>query len=342
MGENPGEARPFPGGHHGDGDGYPPEQTGRDPRRRRPGPAGAPLPDGEPRPAPPPRPRLRRPRLDDVATATRACSAASKPSSTTGASRAPATSPSSRSTRASSTPRAPRSRPTRSTSTASKIVELAVEGGCNAVASTFGVLGSVSRKWAHKIPFIVKLNHNELLTYPNKFDQVMFGDGRAGLEHGGGRGRRHHLLRLRGVDAPAPGGQPRPSPRPMSWAWPPCSGATCATPRSSRRHRLRRLRRPDRAGQPPRRHHRGGHHQAEAAREQRRLHAPSSYGKTSKLVYEQADHRPPHRPHPLPGGQLLHGPCRADQLAAARPRGRPTSRRPCAPRSSTSGPAAPA
>ena len=56
-----------------------------------------------------------------------------------------------------------------------RIVELAVEGGCNAVASTFGVLGSVSRRWAHKIPFIVKLNHNELLTYPNKYDQVMFG-----------------------------------------------------------------------------------------------------------------------------------------------------------------------
>jgi fructose-bisphosphate aldolase, class I len=55
------------------------------------------------------------------------------------------------------------------------IVELAIEGGCNAVASTFGVLGSVSRRYAHKIPFIVKFNHNELLTYPNKFDQVMFG-----------------------------------------------------------------------------------------------------------------------------------------------------------------------
>ena len=55
------------------------------------------------------------------------------------------------------------------------IVELAVEGGCNAVATTFGVLGMVSRRYAHKIPFIVKLNHNELLTYPNKFDQVMFG-----------------------------------------------------------------------------------------------------------------------------------------------------------------------
>jgi class I fructose-bisphosphate aldolase len=55
------------------------------------------------------------------------------------------------------------------------IVELAIEGGCNAVASTFGVLGAVSRRYAHRIPFIVKLNHNELLTYPNEFDQVMFG-----------------------------------------------------------------------------------------------------------------------------------------------------------------------
>ena len=54
------------------------------------------------------------------------------------------------------------------------IVRLAVEGGCNAVASTVGVLGAVSRKYAHKIPFVVKLNHNELLTYPNKFDQIMF------------------------------------------------------------------------------------------------------------------------------------------------------------------------
>lgn len=55
------------------------------------------------------------------------------------------------------------------------IVKLAIEGGCNAVASTFGVLGLVSRKYAHKIPFMVKINHNELMTYPNKFDQIMFG-----------------------------------------------------------------------------------------------------------------------------------------------------------------------
>jgi fructose-bisphosphate aldolase, class I len=55
------------------------------------------------------------------------------------------------------------------------IVRLAIEGGCNAVASTFGVLGATARKYAHKIPFLVKMNHNEFLTYPNKFDQIMFG-----------------------------------------------------------------------------------------------------------------------------------------------------------------------
>ena len=55
------------------------------------------------------------------------------------------------------------------------IVKLAIEGGCNAVASTFGVLGSVARKYAHKIPFMVKVNHNELLTFPNRADQIMFG-----------------------------------------------------------------------------------------------------------------------------------------------------------------------
>ncbi|MBS1687791.1 MAG: class I fructose-bisphosphate aldolase [Bacteroidetes bacterium] len=55
------------------------------------------------------------------------------------------------------------------------IVKLAIEGGCNAVASTYGVLGSVARKYAHKIPFIVKVNHNEFISYPNRFDQIMFG-----------------------------------------------------------------------------------------------------------------------------------------------------------------------
>jgi fructose-bisphosphate aldolase, class I len=58
---------------------------------------------------------------------------------------------------------------------AENIVKLAIEGQCNAVASTFGVLGAVTHKYAHKIPFIVKMNHNELLTFPNKFDQILFG-----------------------------------------------------------------------------------------------------------------------------------------------------------------------
>ncbi|MCW3490433.1 class I fructose-bisphosphate aldolase [Dethiobacter alkaliphilus] len=64
------------------------------------------------------------------------------------------------------------------------IVKLAMEGGCNAVASTLGVLGAVARKYAHKIPFIVKLNHNELLSYPNTHDQVMFADVRQAWELG--------------------------------------------------------------------------------------------------------------------------------------------------------------
>jgi class I fructose-bisphosphate aldolase len=65
-----------------------------------------------------------------------------------------------------------------------RIVELAIEGGCNAVASTLGVLGSVSRRYAHKIPFLVKLNHNELLTYPALYDQTLFADVEQAFEMG--------------------------------------------------------------------------------------------------------------------------------------------------------------
>src|SRR3954470_8491102 len=64
------------------------------------------------------------------------------------------------------------------------IVKLAIEGGCNAVASTFGVLGSVARKYAHKIPFMVKINHNELLTYPNQADEILFGSIEQAFEMG--------------------------------------------------------------------------------------------------------------------------------------------------------------
>ncbi len=65
-----------------------------------------------------------------------------------------------------------------------QIILLAVEGGCNAVASTFGVLGAMARKYAHKIPFVVKVNHNEFLTYPNKFDQILFGTMKEASEMG--------------------------------------------------------------------------------------------------------------------------------------------------------------
>src|SRR5215469_14632725 len=64
------------------------------------------------------------------------------------------------------------------------IVRLAIEGGCNAVASTFGVLGAVARRHAHRIPFICKINHNEFLTYPNKYDQILFGTVREAWELG--------------------------------------------------------------------------------------------------------------------------------------------------------------
>jgi class I fructose-bisphosphate aldolase len=64
------------------------------------------------------------------------------------------------------------------------IIKLAIEGGCNAVASTFGVLGAMSRKYAHRIPFLVKINHNELLTYPNSFEQILFGTVKQAYEMG--------------------------------------------------------------------------------------------------------------------------------------------------------------
>ncbi len=64
------------------------------------------------------------------------------------------------------------------------LVKLAIEGGCNAVASTLGVLGSVSRKYAHKIPFILKVNHNEFLSYPNAFDQIRFASVRQAFDLG--------------------------------------------------------------------------------------------------------------------------------------------------------------
>ena len=110
------------------------------------------------------------------------------------------------------------------------IVELAIEGGCNAVASTLGVLGAVSRKYAHRIPFIVKLNHNEFLSYPNAYDQIMFGSGQAG-------GRAWAPWRSARRSTSAPRSRKRQIVEvsrglrgtPTSSASPRSSGATCAT-----------------------------------------------------------------------------------------------------------------
>jgi fructose-bisphosphate aldolase, class I len=88
-----------------------------------------------------------------------------------------------------------------------RIVELAIEGGCSAVASTLGVLASVSRRYAHRIPFLVKLNHNELLTYPGigRSDSVCLGG--PGVRSRGGCSWHHDLFRFRGIPAADRGGQ---------------------------------------------------------------------------------------------------------------------------------------
>jgi class I fructose-bisphosphate aldolase len=85
------------------------------------------------------------------------------------------------------------------------IVKLAIEGGCNAVASTLGVLGAVAKKYAAKIPFIVKLNHNEFLSYPNSYDQIVFGSVKQAVNMGAAGRGRHGLLRVAGVEASDPG-----------------------------------------------------------------------------------------------------------------------------------------
>ena len=174
------------------------------------------------------------------------------------------------------------------------IVELAVEGGCNAVASTFGVLGSVSRKYAHKIPFIVKLNHNELLTYPNKFDQMMYGTRRAGLEPGGGRGRAPPSTSAPRSRPARSRRSPWPSPRPTSWAWPPCSGATCATPPSAPDGTDYHVA-ADLTGQA---NHLGVTIEADIIKqklpENNGGYTALKFGKTSKLVYEKLT-----TPHPI-------------------------------------------
>jgi class I fructose-bisphosphate aldolase len=113
------------------------------------------------------------------------------------------------------------------------IVKLAIEGGCNGVASTFGVLGSIARRYAHKIPFIVKINHNELLTYPNKFDQVMFGTVNRRMIWALSRSARRSILARTNLRGRSPR-SPRHLPMHMSWEWRPSCGVICETRRSRR------------------------------------------------------------------------------------------------------------
>ena len=169
------------------------------------------------------------------------------------------------------------------------LIELALAAGSSGIATTLGGLGIVARRYAHRIPFIVKLNHNEFLHYPNKYDQVMFafrGSSSGGPRRAGRRG--NDLLRLGGVRPAARRGSRRRSSRPTTSASSPCSGATCATrPSRPPMGGLSRGRRPDGTGQPHRGDDRGRSDKAEAAREQWRVTRRCRFGRTDPLVYDQ-------------------------------------------------------
>ena len=181
-----------------------------DPGRRRRVPARPHLQDDPERAPAPARPGLRRPRGCALRPARRPCCAPCRRSSTTAASPAPATCRSCPSTRASSTRPARRSPRTRTTSTRRSIVELADRGRLQRRRDDARACsGLAARRYAHRIPFLLKLNHNEFLTYPNAYDQIMFASVQQAREHGLRRGRRDDLLRLGGVQAPDPGGHRR-------------------------------------------------------------------------------------------------------------------------------------
>ena len=203
------------------------------------------------------------------------------------------------------------------------------------MASTFGVLGAVSRRYAHKIPFIVKINHNELLTYPNKFDQVMFGSVDQAFDLGAAAvgatiyfGSDESARQIQEVSEAFARAHELGM---FTVLW--CYLHPAFKKDGVDYHNAR----PHRPGQPHRRDHRGRHHQAEAA------DVNGGYNALELRQDQQAGvrdphHRPPDR-LPLAGGEQLHGPHRADQQRR-RVGVRPTWPRPCAPRSSTSGPRA--
>ena len=233
---------------------------------------------------------------------------------------APATSPSCPSTRASSTRRArpsPRTRLLRPREHREARDRGRLQrGGLDA--------GRAGHRWpgayAHQIPFIVKINHNEFLTYPNKFDQITVRARRAGGGHGRGRGGGHHLLRLRRSRPGRSRRWARPSSARTSWAWPPSSGATCATPPSRRRRRTTTLA-ADLTGQA---NHLGVTLEADIIKQK----LPENNGGYNALSIEGEPVRQDRQARlrrrsprdnpidltPLPGRELLHGPRGPHQL----------------------------
>ena len=217
------------------------------------------------------------------------------------------------------------------------IVELAIEGGCNAVASTFGVLGSVSRRYAHRIPFIVKMNHNELLTFPNKFDQVMFGSveqaydlGAAGVGATIYFGSDESTRQLQEVSE-AFAHAHQLGMFTVLWCYLRNSG-----------FKVDGVDYHGAADLTAQANHLGVTIEADIIKQK----LPTNNGGYNALPGLRQDqqagvreprHRPSHRPVPLAGGQLLHGPRRGSSTAAASRRAQATWPTPFAPRSSTSG-----
>ena len=151
------------------------------------------------------------------------------------------------------------------------IVKLAIEGGCNAVASTLGVLGSVARKYAHKIPFLLKFNHNEFISYPNAFDQIKFASVKQAFDMGaqgvgatvyfGSEESKRQIVEVSEMF------QQAHELGMFTVLWCYLRNPAFKTKDAG----LSRGRGPHRPGESSGRHDRGGHHQAEAAGEQRRV-----------------------------------------------------------------------
>ena len=231
---------------------------------------------------------------------------------------------------------------------AENIVKLAIEGGCNAVASTYGVLGAVARKYAHKIPFLVKINHNELLTYPNKFDQIMFGTVKQAADMGaaavgatiyfGSDQSGRQIVEVAQAFAHAH----ELGMATVLWCY--LRNNAFKVKGADGKARLSRLGRPDRPGQSPGRDHPGGHHQAEAAREQRRLqgaeHRQLQLRQTRRTHLHRADAAIIRLTSAAIRWPTVTWAAPASSTAAANPRARATWNRPSPPPSSTNAPAA--